>query len=155
MHNEPDSPGTFCASGLSERRDRSLVVGLLPRSSFLGPLPRSGSGELGYTAPLTRLDFFLTRLGLCDEMEGPGSGDCCKMWINIGIELIRDRVLRDLPGRSPLLHLPRTIQLPARKTQTRWIAVQSLMPQACSSWWRAPCGNETTRQECDRDVTRP
>jgi hypothetical protein len=80
-----DSPGSFCVRGAlcsSGRRDRSFVVGLLPRSFLPGPLPRFESGELEYFPSLTRLDFFLTRLSLCDEPEGPGSGDCCEAWIN-------------------------------------------------------------------------
>lgn len=67
----------------SERRNRSFVVGLLPRSSLPEPLPRFGSGELEGALSSTRLDFFLTRLGLCNELEGSGSSDCCERWINI------------------------------------------------------------------------
>ena len=72
MRGGPDS---------SEGRDRSFVR--LPRSPLLRALSRLGSGGLEYTASLTRLGFFLTRLGLCDEPEGPGSGGCCETWINV------------------------------------------------------------------------
>ena len=81
--NSPDSFGIRGASGPSERRDRSLVVGLLPRSSFLGRFLRFRCGGLGWTTSLARLNSFLARLGSCDEPEGPGSDHCCEVQVNL------------------------------------------------------------------------
>ena len=82
----PDSPDSFGvreALGPSERRGRSFVVVLLPRSSFLGRLLPFRCGRLAWAISLTRRDSFLARLGSRGEPEGPGSDDCCEMRVNL------------------------------------------------------------------------